>query len=196
MEDADTRPLRSTNEPGARARIPSGDSLASESTETRMNNSRLPGNKRVQVGAGGKETPGPLRNKRQSEFTFDSFLPASEIAEHERNDAEDNRDGVESAVGGLEGLCQALSNVTIEPNKPRRASVATVKAMSMAAEMAKSDKEQRLVNAESFKSSGSAKAEQLVDLEFQMHVDGWEFVSEHALAQEYVSNAADVVSIV
>ena len=30
----------------------------------------------------------------------------------------------------------------------------------------------------------------------EMHVDGWEYVSEHALAQEYVMNAANVISIV
>ena len=29
-----------------------------------------------------------------------------------------------------------------------------------------------------------------------MHVEGWDFVSEHALAREYVVSAADVISIV
>ena len=32
--------------------------------------------------------------------------------------------------------------------------------------------------------------------EMLMHVEGWEFVSEHALAKEYVMTAGDVISSV
>ena len=38
--------------------------------------------------------------------------------------------------------------------------------------------------------------EQLEKEAMQMHVDGWDFVSEHALAREYVMSAADVISMV
>ena len=36
----------------------------------------------------------------------------------------------------------------------------------------------------------------LLDKEFEMNVEGWEFASEHALAQEYIENLGNVVSIV
>ena len=38
--------------------------------------------------------------------------------------------------------------------------------------------------------------EELEAQAFELHVEGWEYVSEHALAREYVMGAADVISIV
>ena len=43
---------------------------------------------------------------------------------------------------------------------------------------------------------GDKETEQLRTQAVEMHVDGWEFCSEHALAREYVISAADVISIV
>ena len=40
------------------------------------------------------------------------------------------------------------------------------------------------------------KAERLDDRHDLMHVDGWQYVSEQALAQEYTSAAADAFSLV
>jgi len=36
----------------------------------------------------------------------------------------------------------------------------------------------------------------LMDMDAELSVEGWEFVSEHALAQEYVENASTIVSII
>ena len=42
----------------------------------------------------------------------------------------------------------------------------------------------------------SAEQEKLLQEDAKVNVDGWNFVSEHAVAQEYVESAANVVSIV
>ena len=41
----------------------------------------------------------------------------------------------------------------------------------------------------------SSSVQQAIDRDFEMNVEGWEFVGEHALAQEYVETEKDVVRL-
>ena len=42
--------------------------------------------------------------------------------------------------------------------------------------------------------SASSSQQRLIDKDAEMNVEEWEFVSEHALAAEYIANAANTVS--
>ena len=71
------------------------------------------------------------------------------------------------------------------------------RALDIASDLARS---QQLANlADGDVPSGGISLKQKEELEaqaFELHVEGWEYVSEHALAREYVMGAADVISIV
>ena len=72
------------------------------------------------------------------------------------------------------------------------------KALDIASELARSQHEYNLAEGDAA-GGGSVSVQRREELEekaFELHVEGWEYVSEHALAREYVLGAADVISIV
>ena len=96
-----------------------------------------------------------------------------------------------------------------ERSQRRRASLLpNERTMKVAVELAASQKRaDRLEGASGGSSGAEGKANgsseprrTSIDMDeqeaFMMHVDGWEFVSEHALAKEYVMTAGDVISSV
>lgn len=74
--------------------------------------------------------------------------------------------------------------------RPRTVSVADGASLEIAKSLEVAQK--RSAKADADEEGGDGLAEQAL----LMHVDGWDFVSEHALAREYVVSAADVISIV
>ena len=66
----------------------------------------------------------------------------------------------------------------------------------MARDLAMSQEQAAAVEAAQEDSDDEGRIDHLNQRAFEMHVDGWDFVSEQALAREYVMSAADVISII
>lgn len=81
-------------------------------------------------------------------------------------------------------------------NSRNRVSVADAQSLVIAKSLATSQKKAQQAEEASFKVDADDVSNDLAREAIEMHVEGWDFVSEHALAREYVISAADVISIV